>query len=209
MKKTFNLNNYNIITIGDSITKGYDGYTVLEQNYPKWLAYYLQTKVTNTGENGATITGPQEIDMTSKVANINWENYQLVLCFYGTNDYGHRKTALEDVSLTLANNLNRIRQANPNLQIYGILPTPRYDNYKNADDVLGMGGYTFSDLIDALKLTYQVLNIPTLDWREWNPMMITDDNYQNKLNDSHLHPTAKTYQEIAINIANYLYNTIK
>ncbi|KRM68184.1 G-D-S-L family lipolytic protein [Apilactobacillus ozensis DSM 23829 = JCM 17196] len=209
MKKTFNFNNCPIIAIGDSITKGSNGHEVLSSNYPKWLAYYLHANVDNAGENGATITGTREIDMPQKIRSINWRNYQLAICFYGTNDYGHSKASIEDVSLTLANNINIICQANPDVKIIGILPTTRYDDYKNASDVFCKGGYTFNDLLDALKLTYQVLNIDVLDWRVWNPNLINNHNYQNKLNDCHLHPNGQTYQEIAINIANYLRNTIK
>ncbi len=71
-----------IITMGDSITAGYDGYETLDAGYPTWLARYLNAKVDNAAYNGAFLcdagdmSTPGDLGRPSTILtlpNITWQ----------------------------------------------------------------------------------------------------------------------------------------
>lgn len=189
-----------IAAIGDSVTRGFDGFKDIKENYPYYLSQIMHCPVDNFGINGATIKD----DLASEISNIQWNAYQKCILFIGTNDYGHNADNLQSVINALKNCLAFILQANPDIQITAVLPLTRYDGHQNAAEQFRFSNYTFNELLDALAQTYKVYNIPTLDWRNLYPDFINDDNYQTKYNDQHVHPTAKTYYQIASKIAVFL-----
>lgn len=198
-----------IISLGDSITKGYDGYETLDNmGYPTWLSRYLNTSVTNAGYNGAFLCdgGEEETDgdMTPTVNSHNFKNYDVATISYGTNDYGHVSNSLADIETTLRQNIKKMKSDNKNLIIYGILPITRYDADSNSDNVIGKGGFTMNDLRDAEAAVYKSYNIPVLDWRNDSTQLITDANHKYRLYDERLHPTAKTYQLMGREIAKFM-----
>ncbi|MCP9334392.1 SGNH/GDSL hydrolase family protein [Lentilactobacillus hilgardii] len=211
MKNSDYFKNQNIICLGDSITKGYDGYETLDNmGYPNWLNRYLNTTVLNAGYNGAFLCdgGEQETtgDLTPTVNSHNFKNYDVATIAYGTNDYGHVSNSLSDIQTTLRQNIKKMKSDNKNLIIYGILPTTRYDSDTNSDNIIGKGGFTMNDLRDAEAEVYKEFNIPYLDWRKDTTQLITDSNHEYRLYDERLHPSAKTYQLMGREIAQFMIN---
>ncbi|UQS84954.1 SGNH/GDSL hydrolase family protein [Apilactobacillus apisilvae] len=189
-----------IVALGDSVTRGYDGCSDIEKNYPNYLSQILKTPVDNLGINGGTIYD----DLVTEVNQVKWEKYDQCILMMGTNDYGHNHHSLHDVIEQLQNNLNSILAKNNQLKIWAILPLNRYDNHQNAADKIRFADYTFNQLLNGLKKCYQDNNISVLDWRNYNPNFINNNNYQTQYNDHHVHPTAATYQQLAHEIANFI-----
>ncbi|WP_283680409.1 SGNH/GDSL hydrolase family protein [Lentilactobacillus sp. Marseille-Q4993] len=209
MKNSDYFKNQNIITMGDSITRGYDGEENLDgMGYPDWLSRYLNTKVYNYGYNGAYLVSDEyaytDGDLTATVNKHNFKNYNVATIAYGTNDYGHTDGGLTAIQDTLRQNIRKMKSENKDLIIYGFLPTTRFDNNENSDNVIGKGGYTINDLRDAEAAVYKEFNIPYLDWREVDPGLITTANRKDRLWDWRLHPCAKTYQLMARDIAKFM-----
>ncbi|TPR43676.1 SGNH/GDSL hydrolase family protein [Apilactobacillus micheneri] len=189
-----------ITAIGDSVTRGFDGFKDITENYPYYLSQIMHCPVDNFGINGATIKD----DLASEISNVQWSAYQQCILFMGTNDYGHNADNLQSVINELKNCLAFILQANPDIKITAVLPLTRYDEHKNAAEQVRFANYTFNELLDVLAQTYKKYDIPVLDWRSLYPDFINDDNYQVKYNDQHVHPTAQTYYQIANKIANFI-----
>ncbi|TPR26138.1 SGNH/GDSL hydrolase family protein [Apilactobacillus micheneri] len=189
-----------IAAIGDSVTRGFDGFKDITENYPYYLSQIMHYPVDNFGINGATIKD----DLDSEISNVQWKAYQQCILFMGTNDYGHNADKLQSVINELKNCLAFILQTNPDIQITAVLPLTRYDGHQNAAEQVRFANYTFNELLDTLAKTYKKYDIPVLDWRSLYPNFINDDNYQVKYNDQHVHPTAQTYYQIAKKIAKFI-----
>lgn len=213
-KGTFNIaakdssvfKNKKVVTLGDSVTHGYDGEENLtDGTYPQWLQRYLNTSVDNLGYNGAFLaTESTGGDLSTMVAKTNFANYDVATIAYGTNDYGHSRYTLDAVKDVLTDNIKAMKKQNKKLVIYGILPITRYDNDQNSDNVAGIGGYTMNELRDALKEVYTAEDIPVLDWRDDASQLITDSNHKYRLFDERLHPSARTYQMMGSEIAKFM-----
>lgn len=200
--------NMDIAVLGDSITYGYDGTAnLLDANYPTWLSKYLNTKTYNFAHNGANLATENKGDFTEVLHHHNFKNYDAAVIAYGTNDYAHSTYDLSAITDVLKDNIEKMKSENPNLIIYGILPIDRYDKDLSANEIAGKGGYTFNELRDALAKTYEEEGVSYLDWRNDAKQLITDKNYAYRLNDAHLHPTARTYQMMGKEIANFMINT--
>ena len=198
--------NKKIVTLGDSITHGYDGSTNLENGtYPQWLQRYLNTSVDNLGYNGAFMASEStEGDFTPVVKKTNFADYDVATIAYGTNDYGHSHYTLDAIKEVMLDNIHEMKRENKKLIIYGILPITRYDNDINSDDITGRGNYTMNELRDMLSEVYQSEDIPVLDWRNDATQLITDNNRKYRLFDERLHPSARTYQMMGKEIANFM-----
>ncbi|WP_105957244.1 SGNH/GDSL hydrolase family protein [Apilactobacillus quenuiae] len=194
------MNNNRIAALGDSVTKGFDGFENLQENYPNYLSQIINLSVDNFGVNGATIVN----DLTNEINDVNWKQYNQCILFIGTNDYGHNPNNLNEVTSKLKQDLNLIYQFNSQIIISAILPLNRYDQKQNAANKRRFANYTFNELLDALAQTYRTYTIPVLDWRKLYPNFINDNNYQSKYNDKHVHPTAQTYYQIANKIADFI-----
>ncbi|MCY9807346.1 SGNH/GDSL hydrolase family protein [Lentilactobacillus senioris] len=213
-KGTFNIaakdssvfKNKKVVTLGDSITHGYDGMENLEDGtYPQWLQRYLNTSVDNLGYNGAFLaTESTGGDLTTMVDKTDLSKYDVATIAYGTNDYGHSRYTLDAVKDVLVDDIHTMKQKNKKLVIYGILPITRYDNDQNSDDVAGIGGYTMNELRDMLANVYKSEGIPVLDWRNDAKQLITDSNRTYRLFDERLHPSARTYQMMGSEIAKFM-----
>nr|WP_255700249.1 SGNH/GDSL hydrolase family protein [Lactobacillus sp. S2-2] len=194
-----------MLTIGDSITNGFNGEVDLHKNYPFFLKKLLNLKeIDNHGVNAGMISGFSERDLTYQVKITDFSSYDIVSIAYGTNDYSHSDCFLNDIKRTLQNNLKLIKQNNPNLIIIGILPINRFDNHTFIDQQLNSVDYSYHELLDEISKVYQSFNIPVLNWRKVAPNFLTVDNYQEKLNDQRLHPNQSTYYEMAQIIANFI-----
>ncbi|USS84831.1 SGNH/GDSL hydrolase family protein [Fructilactobacillus myrtifloralis] len=195
-----------LIMLGDSITNGFDGTRDLTHN----LSYYLHQllpnwEITNAGVNAGAIIGTTERDLTFQVETHSFQDYQLATLFFGTNDFAHSEAPLSQVTQTLTTNITRIKEENPNITVVGILPLKRFDGGVDNQTITGLGQYTLDELDDALTTVYHHFNIPVLDWRTVAPELLTIDNYQTTLADQRLHPTATTYHEMAVILADFLH----
>ncbi|MGF2385632.1 SGNH/GDSL hydrolase family protein [Lentilactobacillus otakiensis] len=197
-----------IITMGDSITAGYDGYETLDAGYPTWLSRYLGTTVDNAAYNGAFLCDAGDMstpgDLGTTVSDTNFAKYDVATIAYGTNDYGHTDSTIDQIKNTLDSNIKKMKAENKNLIIYGFLPITRYDNNQNSDDVVGQAGYTMNELRAAEAQVYEDNNVPYLNWADVDPDLITDANHIDRFNDGRLHPAAKTYQLMARDIAKFM-----
>lgn len=198
--------NKKIVTLGDSITKGYDGsQTLTNGTYPQWLERYLNTSVDNLGYNGAFMAAESTAgDFTKMVDATNFAKYDVATIAYGTNDYGHSRYDLSAIKDIMVDNIHQMKKQNKKLVIYGILPITRYDNEQNSDEVAGIGGYTMNELRDMLADVYKSEDIPVLDWRQDSSQLITDNNHEYRLFDERLHPSARTYQMMGKEIAAFM-----
>nr|WP_252893047.1 SGNH/GDSL hydrolase family protein [Lentilactobacillus otakiensis] len=197
-----------IITMGDSITAGYDGYETLDAGYPTWLSRYLGTTVDNAAYNGAFLCDAGDMstpgDLGTTVSDTNFAKYDVATIAYGTNDYGHTDSTIDQIKNTLDSNIKKMKAENKNLIIYGFLPITRYDNNQNSDDIVGQAGYTMNELRAAEAQVYEDNNVPYLNWADVDPDLITDANHIDRFNDGRLHPAAKTYQLMARDIAKFM-----
>lgn len=187
----------NLIMLGDSITNGFDGHQDLEKN----VSYYLKhlnpaLQITNAGVNAGTIVGRSERDLTFQVDTHDFRNYQLATIFYGTNDFAHRAETLEIIGRILQKNLTHIKQENPKIKIFGILPINRFDGGMDNYEISGLAQYSFAELLNKLTDIYQINQIPVLNWRKVAPNLLTLNNYTEKLGDQRLHPNTQTYAEM-------------
>ncbi|QBP17710.1 SGNH/GDSL hydrolase family protein [Acetilactobacillus jinshanensis] len=194
-----------LVALGDSVTRGFDGYhDLFTGTYPQDLEKILGEKVINQGVDAASLSGPFLGDMTSQLRNTHFPQYRGVILFYGTNDYDHTDHNLKQISAALKKNLKYLHKNYPKLKIWGVLPLTRYDFYKNDDNVKNAVGFTFKQLLNTLEKTYQKCHVPVLNWEEDPRPIINDNNYKQRLNDSHVHPTRATYQLIAERIAKFI-----
>ncbi|MEJ6400118.1 SGNH/GDSL hydrolase family protein [Nicoliella lavandulae] len=194
-----------ILALGDSITNGYDGDRDLTSGtYPQVLSKLLHCPVDNYGVNNAMITRHQDGDLTPRVNSVDFKQYDLVIIFYGTNDYAHLTTSLSEIKQELSADIAIIRKHNPQIKLLGIVPMNRWDFNHNADQIKRAGGYTFRDLQSGIADTYRQNKVACLDWRIVAPDLLTDENYQERLHDAHLHPNAKTYAMMAEIIAKFI-----
>ncbi|MHA8110596.1 SGNH/GDSL hydrolase family protein [Lactobacillaceae bacterium Melli_B4] len=194
-----------ILALGDSITNGYDGERDLTAGtYPQELSRKLNCEVDNYGVNNAMITRHEYGDLTPRVQTVDFTKYDLVIIFYGTNDYAHLESSLNDIQTELSDDIKAIRKQAPNVKLMGIVPMNRWDFDQNADQIKRAGGYTFHQLQDGIEATYRNNHVPCLDWRIVAPRLVDDDNYQERLHDAHLHPNAQTYGMMADYIADFI-----
>lgn len=197
-----------LVALGDSLTRGFNGQTDnLTGTYPQILSTILNEKVINQGVDGASIAGPYLGDLTSQFQNTHFPQYDGAIIEFGTNDYGHGRANLDQVTHVLQKNLQWLQKNYPKLKLWGILPLRRFDNYKNDDQIKGIGGYTFQELLDALSQVYHQQNIPVLNWEKDVPNLITNANFKTRLADKHLHPTKATYKLMAQAIAKFIQDT--
>ncbi|MBW1604845.1 SGNH/GDSL hydrolase family protein [Lactobacillus sp. Sy-1] len=196
-----------ILALGDSITNGYDGDRDLTNGtYPQELSKLLKCEVDNYGVNNAMITRHQFGDLTPRVESVDFTKYDLVIIFYGTNDYAHMESSLAAVEKELGTDIEAIKTKNPHAQLLGIVPMNRWDFNQNSAQIVRAGGYSFQELQDGIAKTYANHQVSCLDWRKVAPQLLTDDNYQERLHDAHLHPNANTYGIMADYIARFINN---
>ncbi|WP_283678518.1 SGNH/GDSL hydrolase family protein [Lentilactobacillus sp. Marseille-Q4993] len=194
---TNSLKKNKILFMGDSITKGYNGFvTYKNASYPLWVHKYLQTTVYKQGHIRSSITGHAFNDLFTILPQIDFNEANVLVMGYGTNDYRHSNAPLKKVQKKLKKAIKYIRHQNPSLKIYAVLPLPRYD-YGNMDKKMGPGGYTFSQLKAGLKKTYNSMGIKTYDVKKEHPKFITSKNYRVRYYDQRLHPNVVTYQKFA------------
>lgn len=196
------INNKRIAALGDSITKGSDGNVNLRYNYPKYLERYYNCNVVNLGVNGATIYN----DLEQQIQRIKNIQFDVIILMIGTNDYGHLDVNLINIVSRLPTLVRKLISSHPNSQIYAVLPLPRYDNDKNAKDVIRYADYTFDDLLDKLVSVYAAFQIPYIDWRHYHSEFITDFNFKDMYQDQHVHPNAYTYRRLAFYIGDFIQN---
>ncbi|PIO83074.1 hypothetical protein BSQ39_05530 [Loigolactobacillus backii] len=210
-KKNLNdFSNDNLVTMGDSITQGYNGQTTVSNPYPKQLATLLGLKSVNGTTyvaGGATMAGttykdfPQE--MTKLLSAANLANVDLISIAYGINDLNYGTESLATIQQIMVTQLNKLLAARPDIKIYGILPEAAFK--LPSTDAVGANGFSENDLINAEAAVYQSFGIPYLDWRTklTDHEIVNEGNYETTLGDG-VHPTQTTYNAIAARIASFM-----
>lgn len=198
-----NLTNKTVVTLGDSVTRGFDGSINLRYNYPQYLAKYYNCRVYNNGINSATIYETLE----KEIEKIKDKKYDVIVLMIGTNDYGHLDVPLVRVISKLTRLVHQLIGEHHEANIYAVLPLPRFDEDKNASDVIRYSNYTFNELLDGLTEVYSKFQIPFIDWRKYHSEFITDSNYKNMYQDQHVHPNAYAYRKLAFYIGNFIENS--
>lgn len=191
-----------IAALGDSVTKGFDGTVNLRYNYPRYLAKYYKCKVSNNGINGATIYETLE----KEVEKLKKTQCDIIILMIGTNDYGHLDVPLVRIISKLTRLVRNIISQHHEAEIFAALPLPRFDNDKNASNVVRYSNYTFDELLDGIAEVYSAFQIPFIDWREYHPEFITDFNFKNMYQDQHVHPNAYTYRKLAVYVGDFIQN---
>ncbi|USS86502.1 phage tail protein [Fructilactobacillus cliffordii] len=183
------------VALGDSITQGYSpdphGYGI---DYPAKIKDYLGLESeTNKGVGGGCFANDDpKLDSATVYNSTNFAEYDFVTIMYSTNDfnisqYGNKITDAMDAMIV------KIKHDNPNIRIFGILPTPRHDKSSN-------GAYSFTDMLNAVSGEYQKLGVPYLDWRNISPDIFQSEG----LSSDNIHPNARGYDIIAHHLAAWL-----
>ena len=141
------LTNKTVVTLGDSVTRGFDGTVNLRYNYPRYLAKYYNCRVCNNGINGATIYETLE----KEVEKIKDKQYDAIVLMIGTNDYGHLDVPLVRVISKLTRLVRQIISQHHEAKIYAVLPLSRFDDDQNDDNVMRYSDYKFNQLLDGLE----------------------------------------------------------
>ncbi|WP_054736913.1 SGNH/GDSL hydrolase family protein [Secundilactobacillus similis] len=205
-----------MVSLGDSITKGWTGVDYATTPYPKQVGETLGMTSTNLGENNGKVVGSSSLDLTYNIDNHNFDKDDVATISYGVNDYFH-DLSLMSVQSTLDQELTELQAQYPNLQIFGLLPLNCYvadattGEYVSAATTMYKDhAYTLNDLRDMEAEVYKAHNIKVLDWRDYEGTIIpTDDARMTVFGDQRLHPTQATYTEMSGYISDFLQNNIK
>lgn len=202
-----------MVSLGDSITKGWTGVSYATTPYPQIVANQLYVQDTNLGQNNGKVAGDTALDLTQNVTNTSFKNYDIATVAYGVNDYFH--SSLDDVTQTLDEQIKAIKRQNPSLQLFGILPLDCYvtqfgsDQMSIAYDTVGYHDYTLGELCDAEAAVYQSNGVKYLDWRTADAELIPSAIDTSIFGDGKLHPTQTTYNQIGTDVATFLKQNLK
>lgn len=204
LPNTASMKKNTILFMGDSITKGYNGYyNYKNASFPLWVHKYLQAKVHKQGHVRSSVTGHNFNDLFTILPTINFKNPNVLVIEYGTNDYRHSTASLKQVQAKMTQAIKYIRKQNPKIKIYGIIPLPRFD-FSDINTRVGIGGYTFPELQRGMAQTYKKLGIPTYNISKAHPYFINKTNFYQKYYDHRVHPTSQTYQQFGYYISQWL-----
>ncbi len=188
-----------LATLGDSVTEGYNGTTVVRFPIANILNQSSGLKTINLGIGGGTITNTTYKDLQTVVANTDFSQFDAATIAYGINDLDGMQTTLPDVEEKLTEEVTKIREKNPRIRLFGILPSYAVTNQAVYG---GPGGYNYDQLCDGLATTYKELKIPSLDWR--TDPVVTASNANQTTGDHWIHPTQTTYYQMALQIQNFI-----
>ena len=191
-----------ILMIGDSLAVGWNGKRNIQKNYPSLLQQYLQpVSLINTfsssgSEIAGNAAGKPTFDLTNNVSRLlqgdTLKQTDIVIIELGINDLNFGHNNLGYVQQRLQENIQRLRYANPNLKIFGVLPLTSYMQHKTSS-------YSLLELKQALQKVYQSFGIPTINLKD-----LGIGNSQADLGDRLVHPTQQTYQKMALALSNWL-----
>ena len=191
----------NIIALGDSITQGWTG----SSTAPSWTAQVAQVMnvpVDNVAVGGSTLTPSNTAhNFLQQITEVDFKKYSVAVVFFGINDFNYYKPALQNLKDTLATGIKQIKDANPFIEIYGILPIQSWDFVMSLSDK-NSAGWSQNDMLDAESEVYKQNQVKFLDWRD-NPV-VTADNRTELLGDKVTHPTASTYVLLGNRIAKFI-----
>lgn len=200
--------NHNLWALGDSLAVGYNGAGDSDswsENLHHNMKY--QTLHNEHAHSGSQIAGPkpsgEPIHFSKTVSDVignaafTSDSQPVVMIELGVNDLNYSSNNLKYVQERLSQNIRTLRQANPNVVIYGILP---FANYLGGDfNTIHGGGYSFNQLTDALTEVYASFKIPVLDWVDYDI-----DRSPNALGDKTVHPTRETYAHMSEIVADFM-----
>lgn len=180
-----------IIALGDSITQGWTGSTTVA-SWTAQVSQVLGVPVDNVAVGGSTLTGGNTAhNFLQQITEVDFTAYDIVTIFFGINDFNYYKPTLDDLKTTLATGIQQIKQANPNIEIYGILPIQSWEFFLSLADP-NSAGWSQNDMLDAEKAVYEGAQVNgVLDWRD-DPV-VTDENRLDFLGDQVTHPNETTY----------------
>lgn len=210
-----NFRQTNLVAFGDSITKGWTGVNYAPNPYPQQVGTSLGINVVNKGKAKGKIVGDSSLDLADNIFSTKLKAYDYATVGYGINDY-FKTELFHSVPETLDAQLKVMEEANPKLQIFGVLPLDAYVKDKETGTYeLAMETnyteYTLSDLLNALAAVYKKHHIPYLDWRKYQADVInTSYGYPSaSFGDERLHPTQSTYTKMAKIMTTFLNENIK
>lgn len=186
---------HNLLAFGDSITKANEAKT---SSYVITAAHSAKYDVSVAAQSGGTISGNSWNSLQTQINNVgvaNLKYYDKISIGFGTNDWRYTNLSLGQLQNTLNQYISIIKKGNPSAEIYGVLPSPRYINSYDTELTVNdkmSGGYTFSQLTDALNQTYKNDGINSLDWRTTGIVFDHTSFY-----DGVQHPTVAMHQQMA------------
>lgn len=192
-----------LIMLGDSITQGWDGTKGVAHPMSYWIGKELNISVKNWGWGGGRIVGDRDSDLLPNIRSVDFTPYDAVSIGYGVNDFDGISDSLDTITKQLAVALETLLAKAPNIQVFGILPTPVFAGVPNQNTVKN-SNYTENELIDELTNVYVSHGINVLDWR-LDPI-ITAANHAITLGDGVIHPTQATYDLMGQRVAEFIHN---
>lgn len=193
----------NLVTLGDSITVGYDGHQKVQHTIPELLKQKAHlNRVDNVAVSGTQMTGPN--GLPAQVNKVNFKNYQYALIAFGTNDFVHGNQSLDAMRYSLNASIKTIKHQNPKIKIFITTPIQSFANAKDLNTLndMGVSQNTIDNMIiDVAKENHIQYN----DWRQ-HPV-VTTKNQKATLGDQTIHPTQATMNLMADRYYNKFFKT--
>lgn len=196
------------LAIGDELVPGYDPKALNSRHESRELTRAMHQKTICDGRKGASLTIKDKSNVLHQLQQFSLPAYDRILMFYGDNDYLYSSAKLDRVHKQLIKAIRWIRQHNPWVKIYGVLPLPMYD-IKDRKSPLPLAqkrnaaGYTLHDLIQMLSVTYADQHVDTLNWTLLDDPVINRNNYRDRLIKGR-YPTDQTYRLMAKRIDDFV-----
>lgn len=224
-------NNKTIGMFGDSILQGQttDGQKtsyVLQSLLPQETGIIATNYA--LGGSGWCARSGRTADLCKKVPNTDISNYDYLLFFAGTNDYGYNRAvgSINDAPSNVDDNtfcsavkyvIEYVFNTNPDVEVAIITPTFRnYQSHGGQGDayttVENAAGNTLGDFCDALVALGNAYNIPVYDMRKNS--VINKLNYSSMLHEqsadsgTYLHPKNETYKIMNHKIIRWLISVL-
>lgn len=194
-----------MVALGDSIyagVSGAGGWVSGNQRIPDMIAGRLSWQCDNQAISGAKLAGTGEIDFLQVIQRLNFKNYDVCLMEFGVNDFDWGTPTLDDLRKALDKGVAKIRNDNPNIQLFYQLPTGTWKHVTSLDEKNAQG-WTQNQMAEVLADECNALGIA---YYEWSDPIITYANTNETQGDG-IHPNPATMVKIADRLAAWLSST--
>lgn len=194
-----------MVALGDSIyagVSGAGGWVTGNRRIPDMIASRLGWQCDNQAISGAKLAGAGEIDFLQVIQRLNFKNYDICLMEFGVNDFDWGTPTLDDLCKALDRGVAKIRNDNPNIQLFYQLPTGTWKHVSSLDEKNAQG-WTQNQMAVTLASECTSLGIA---YYEWTDPIITYANTNETQGDT-IHPNPDTMVKIAERLADWLSST--
>lgn len=186
------------VSLGDSITAGYDGIRGLpqEQVYPSMLASKMSWNLTNRAISGTKYRAGST-QFLGVVNRTDFSKFDHCSVMYGVNNYDApiKSESLDSLQKIITQGLSKIRRDNPNIDVALMTPTPTF-RYTESLDTKNRLNWSQNQLCDLVVTVGNNFGVTVIDWRKQAPYLITNENRFDTLGDALVHPNYNTQKQM-------------